>query len=165
MLFFDPRQFIGGDQVDRADALTAGDQSVEFLAFAVRAGDCVLFKTEFLAQKRRRALETLTRLARHVAAARFFVLCAGGERGAAFARHCQRLVGRGQTIVERAALALAVFQNALRFSQLFGQPRAHRIALFDFGDQGGGFGGDNRALFLDFLQPPTGLRHPLFRLA
>jgi hypothetical protein len=85
VLLLEPRQLLGGDEIDRADPLALGDEPVHRWPIPRRAGD-LSGSNEPARQQRRRALEALARNARHFLAARFLVLGARGRAGALLAR-------------------------------------------------------------------------------
>jgi len=61
VFFLDLRQFLGRDEVDRADPLAAGGQAFERLGLGRRIADIVLVEVEPAGEQGRRALETLAR--------------------------------------------------------------------------------------------------------
>ena len=153
VLGFDPFEFFGGHQIDRADPLACRGQPVHFGAGFLGAGHAVGGEGEAFGEQRGRALEALARDPAHFDPARILVLRACGEPGAGLARAGEGFGGDGGGTVGFGRGVLRGFGGGFGGGEIGGDARADPVALFDFAHQPRGLGGDDGALLADFLEP------------
>ena len=149
-------QFVGGDQIDRADPLAVGGEAVHRGAFFPGQRDLGGGEGEALGQQRRRALEALARDAAHFGAALFLAGGARGGSGAALPRAGERFGGFGEGGFGQPRSFRGVGDRAFGSGHLLRQPLAHSLTVLDLAQQRGGLGGDDRALPGDLLEPAAG---------
>ena len=145
-------QLVGRDQVDRAEPLAVGDQLVMLGAFLARGTDLGGNEFEPLGQQRRRALEPFARDTGHLGAAGFLVLGPGSGAGAGLAGRGERFVGLVELRVDAPRGLAQLADLGFGGGQFGGQAGAHFVPGLDLAHQARRLGGNDRALFLDFLE-------------